>query len=115
MEKKNKEYSDKETIKLSYNLLQKFYDKNTNLNEKNFKLNYGLSVEKEQLLKAKNMIDSLKNELDESKKMVEENNKKKPENYSSLSKFFKGYAQQLSDNRKNELMKEYDENCVKYF
>jgi len=99
---------DKNFIKTAYILLNKFQVNKKEMEEQLFIKNYGLEVETAKLLKAKNIISDLKNRLDDA-------NNKITSNCDNLDDFFKGYAEQLSEQRKKDLMKQYDENSIDYF
>ena len=100
---------DEKISKMAYKLLNIYHDKNVNLTDKNYELNYVSELNKKIISKQKLKIKKLQQELndilnesEQQKQLISQKCKSL-----SLSEFFKGYYYQISDNRKKEIEEKY--------
>lgn len=134
--KKKNKITDKDFINNVFTLFKKYKDKIIDLTKLNYEINCGLDLDKEQILRAKNIIDGLKKDLDQEQiknkennikidKLEKELNKTKNEinnqnenickNNTNLSQFFKDVSYTLTDKEKEEIKKSYTAKYIKYF
>ncbi len=132
----NKKLTEKEFIKNIYNAFKRYKNKIIDLTKLNYEINVGLDLDKEQILKARDIVDMLKKELEQeqiknkeknnkisklenelikTKKHLNEQNKNICMNNDNLSQFFKDVSYTLTNEEKNEIKTNYTSKYIKYF
>lgn len=121
--------NNKDFIKKVKKIINMYKSKNIELIKEKFKLNYGLEIDKEQLIKAKkiiqkintdnenkdSLITKLKNDLQREKEKNEKKNTEMCKNNNFLTEIYKNFSYTLTEEEKESLKKEYLENCTQYF